>query len=94
MCDATSARLCLVSANQGPENEEEELETDEELVKSVDARYYTAGFDPVEELFNQMPANFDEQWLTRETKRRERQRELLEASLADRVIKSYSAFGT
>jgi hypothetical protein len=79
---------------KGPENEEEEQETDEELIKSVDARYYTPDLDPVEELFNQLPPNFDEQWLTREIKRRERQRELLAASLADRVIKSYSAFGT
>jgi hypothetical protein len=79
---------------KGPENEEEEQETDEELIKSVDARYYTPDLDPVEELFNQLPPNFDEQWLTREIKRRERQRELLAASLADRVIKSYGAFGT
>ncbi|ELR18216.1 uncharacterized protein ACA1_369590 [Acanthamoeba castellanii str. Neff] len=78
--------------NEGPENEEEEQETDEELIKSVDARYYTPDLDPVEELFNQLPPNFDEQWLTREIKRRERQRELLAASLADRVIKSYGAF--
>jgi glutathione S-transferase len=63
-------------------------------VKAVDSSYYTRDFDPVAQLFNQLPAHFDEQWLTKEIKRRERQKELLEASLADRVIKSYSAFGT
>lgn len=47
----------------------------------------------MEQLFNQLPPNFDDQWLSKEIKRRERQKELLEASLADRVIKSYSAFG-
>lgn len=47
----------------------------------------------MELLFEQLPPDFDEQWLSRELKRRERQRALVEAALADRVIKSYNAFG-
>lgn len=74
--------------------EEEAIEeSDEELLKALDSRYYARETDPIELLFSQLPADFDERWLNKEIKRRERQRELVEASLADRVIKSYNAFG-